>query len=71
MYSGQFMTEFSLWQFDVLFNDRKNQSDFYQNRGLVFHYFGIKTKIDNLLMVTNNNLAFRKVLGIKMFVLMA
>ena len=47
------MTEFSLWQFD---DDRKNHPDFYQNRVLFFHYFGIITKVDNLLMVTNNNL---------------
>ena len=57
-----FMTEFSLWQFDVLMT-RKNHPDFYQNRGLFFHYFGIITKVDNLLMVTNNNLG--KFYGLK------
>ena len=44
-------------------DDRKNHPDFYRNRGLFFHYFGIITKVDNLLMVTNNNLG--KFYGLK------
>ena len=56
-----FMTVFSLWQFDVLMTE--NHPDFYQNRGLFFHSFGIITKVDNLQMVTNNKLG--KFYGLK------
>ena len=44
-------------------DDRKNHLDFYQNRGLFFHSFGIITKVDNLQIVTNNKLG--KFYGLK------
>ena len=50
-----FMTEFSLWQFDVLMTERIIRI-FIKIEDYFFHYFGIITKVDNLLMVTNNNL---------------